>query len=821
MYILDHLQKDESDKWDLVFKDKDGKDVVQKSEGDQFCMSKLMFIKINRSDGEDAEIKSVVLGLQDQNEKLWNVYLFGDYMKETSPNRIKVIKKEKLYFDKKNPKSLKRFNAMPKSGEYGKKPDDQFGFSIEKKWKTLVGGIHVMSLKRGKKDELLIGTRNNGLLVLDEKRKRIKRLTVKSSDGKMPSNTVTAAARIADDIWIGTNKGLVIWDGLNFKNIDAFNELIAENIITDIETTNKRVFVGTTMGLTVMNKNGGWTTYTKEEGNLANNQITRIVATTKKMGKEKVILGTKKGAFIFNENECIPFEGTIAEDWINDIVIDRTKPGGVWFSFPGGVEKFPFEEETLAFTYATEKYTVENGLPEEWMKTVGMEVYRTIKGYSPKWLDATDPSTDTNLMDDPYVKILWVGGMKKIYSWNGVSWTDYDFAIHKIPGSIPQKIMVDNRHPKYASDNRIYVGTDKGVSVYKAEENFTGIPPFSGIVNPGNSDIHDFVKFQGDIWIATNTGPANLSQLILYHNGRPCNWPFYDNKILDLEVVDQTHLVGAIQNGGLFVYNGFDKPDIYDSETCGFPSDEITAIYYDSKNTMMYCGAKKSGALNERVFKFPFYEPEKWMWIDEEKNKPHEKRKHIGDARQQSTERVTGFAQVGEKLYIGTKGSGLYEVGPKAWKCYYVQPEASHGLEGNYIRKMIVDSFQNLWLATEEGLTRLMPDGKWETFKKGTTTSNLSEDDFFDIAIRDQNTFRIWGVTSGTFNRDCGIVAYFDGDSWWNFSGRNFRKVFNDFPHLWLWKKGLWIIKMSAVNLTHNGNLLIKGGMGSNAEVED
>ncbi|MCK5684564.1 hypothetical protein KAJ27_10595 [bacterium] len=808
MYVLDHLQKDSNGEWNLVFNDKDGNGVIKKEKDDPFCMSKLTFIKINREEESDeSKIDNVVLGLSDRFGNLWSVYLFGDYLKETSPNRIKIIRKDKLFFDKKNPESLKRFNSLSKPGEYGSSPDDQFGFLITKKWKTLVGGIFVMSLSRGKKDELLIGTRNSGLLLFDEKKKRIQRITVKSSDNKLPSDTVTATRRIDGDVWIGTNKGLIIWDGLNFKDVDAANGLIKENIITDIESTEKRIFVGTTMGLTVINKDGGWTSYTKENGLLANNQITRIVATTDNLGREKIIIGTKKGSFIFNVNGSIPFGGTIGDDWINDVVIDRIKPGGIWFCYPGGVEKFPFEEETLDYTYSTVKYQLSNGLPEGWIKTLGVESYLKIQGHSPKWIRASHSGSNSNIMDEPYKKILWVGGMKSIYSWDSVSWTEYDFEVHKIPGSKPQKILIDNGNLTYVSDNRIYLGTDKGLSVYKSEEKFPGIPPFTGIMIPNAPWVHDFIKYQGDMWIATNSGPANLSQLTLYSNNRPCRWPLYDNKIVDLEVVDQGHLIGAINNGGLFVYNGFGEPKIYDHENCKFPSDDITAVFYDSKNTMVYCAVKKCGSLNERLFKFPFHEPLKWEWVDDERNKPVENRKHMLDARYEATEKVTGFAKVGENLYVGTLGSGLYEIGPKLWKCYKDGVNTTHGVEGNYISKLKVDSFQNLWIGTDEGLTRMCPDGKWEIFKDGIPGCNLSQRCFLDFDFSDQTAFRIWGLTGGH-------VHFYDGNGWWNFVAPSFLKVYCDFPHLWLWKSGLWIIKMNAVNLTHHGELLIKGCRG-------
>jgi len=144
MYILDHLEKDGSDKWNLVFKDKDGKEIVQKSEGNQFCMSKLAFIKINRSGGENPEIESVVIGLQDRNEKMWSVYLFGDYVKETSPNRIKIIKKDKLYFDKKNPKSLKRFDRSSPP-DHKAAPFKPMGGSIPKRFERKVAKISAVS----------------------------------------------------------------------------------------------------------------------------------------------------------------------------------------------------------------------------------------------------------------------------------------------------------------------------------------------------------------------------------------------------------------------------------------------------------------------------------------------------------------------------------------------------------------------------------------------------------------------------------------------------------------------------------------------------
>jgi signal transduction histidine kinase/ligand-binding sensor domain-containing protein/DNA-binding response OmpR family regulator len=116
--------------------------------------------------------------------------------------------------------------------------------------------------------------------------------------------------------------------------------------------------------------------------------------------------------------------------------------------------------------------------------------------------------------------------------------------------------------------------------------------------------------------------------------------------------------------------------------------------------------------------------------------------------------RVLFYNQSNNTLYLGTEGGGLNAVSlddnhyPKKIKVYQKNNE-HNSLSNNYIRSIIKDSTQNIWIGTYEGLNKMIPDsisGDF-SFKTYTKTDGLPNN-MIQFIAEDGNQ-NLWIGTNG------------------------------------------------------------------------
>lgn len=684
------------------------------------------------------------------------------HLVEKSHEKVKIVQED---LD-----SLKRF-SNGKVVTSSKSKDGSSYYTYRKKWYGVVSDVNVMCMEKGEKGTLLIGTMENGLLIWDENTLKIRRITVENTGGLLPSNTITAICLAGKDIWIGTNKGMVIYDGLNFKPVFASDSTVSENVITDITAGHQKMFIGTAMGLTVVNNGGGWNQYNQEDGHLPNNQITRIIVKRNEEDtKEQVLLGTKKGAFEFNENGCQIIDDNLAQLWINDILVDDISPGGTLVCSSQGITRFPIDSETLRINYVPEIIGDQETIPDPWIKSMGME-------YIPDMLDSGESA---------YRKVLWAAGQQKLLFMEDGNWDEIDMALNKIPGSMPSKIVVDNGVLESEIDNKIYVATDKGVAVRKVIRRIENYPARCHINLNNMETVYDMVRFQGDVWFACEKGICNMTQLTLYDEK---NWNFYNSDVFDLELINDQYLLAAPKNGGILVYDGENHPVLMTKDQYGWPSDYFTALYYNSRDNLIYAGFDRSGAIGERILIIPFAEPERWKYLNTEMSKPKKERKLV-DARMLAPGEITCIRMSGENVYAGTIDSGMFVISDKGWSCE--RETDTHSIPDNKVRQLVPDQYGNVWAVTRNGLGRYTPDGKWEKYNSGKEGMVL--DDYHALAIQDEVAYRMWAGGTGHVD-DIGGLTYFNGKSFHCYGNSDLWPapiyyVFRDGNYLWVYLKG-------------------------------
>jgi ligand-binding sensor domain-containing protein len=116
-------------------------------------------------------------------------------------------------------------------------------------------------------------------------------------DNGLPSNTVRCVFKDSKGlIWIGTQSGLVRYDGKNFFVFDESTGLVANEVWSIVEDGFGNLWLGT-YGKGVVKYNGkSFTNYNTSNG-LAGNKIRRVYYSKK---KDRVFIGTENGLSIYN-----------------------------------------------------------------------------------------------------------------------------------------------------------------------------------------------------------------------------------------------------------------------------------------------------------------------------------------------------------------------------------------------------------------------------------------------------------------------------------------------------------------------------------------
>ncbi len=108
----------------------------------------------------------------------------------------------------------------------------------------------IYALAIGKNDRVWVGT-CNGLVLINQQRKIEKVFNM--SNSSIPNNVILCVAEDENGtIWIGSNRGLTSFDGKNWKTYTMANSNILENRIQELRVHNNKLYVGTSLGLSVI-----------------------------------------------------------------------------------------------------------------------------------------------------------------------------------------------------------------------------------------------------------------------------------------------------------------------------------------------------------------------------------------------------------------------------------------------------------------------------------------------------------------------------------------------------------------------------------------
>jgi len=76
----------------------------------------------------------------------------------------------------------------------------------------------------------------------------------KENSGLVDNLILSLAEDSFGNIWVGTNKGVSVFDGSKWKTYTAENSELVHNRVQTIKARSKKVYIGTTKGISVFEK---------------------------------------------------------------------------------------------------------------------------------------------------------------------------------------------------------------------------------------------------------------------------------------------------------------------------------------------------------------------------------------------------------------------------------------------------------------------------------------------------------------------------------------------------------------------------------------
>ncbi|MCB9346128.1 MAG: M4 family metallopeptidase [Lewinellaceae bacterium] len=435
-----------------------------------------------------------------------------------------------------------------------------------------------------------VGTRNQGLFLFDGA--LWVKHTIFNSDW-LPDNWIKEiTADASGNIWIGTNNGLVKYDGLENQAYYSFDGL-PSNSIEYIETDdNSTVWVATIEGLSKL-QDGTWTTYTTSNSPLPFNAIRGIT------------VDSAQGIWMitYPYSGLIHFDGV--DNWelyntdntpdlitnnMNQITIDHL--GHIWAgtvtTFNGSL-RYP-----LLLEFNGAEFTTYNpGLNERvdftkfhigtentfWIGSEDGLIKKTDESWSRQ--NVFGSSLPSNIINDFVIDRegdKWLGTNKGLVKISHAGWTIFNSSNSGLSSDFVYAITID------PFDN-IWVGTDKGVVRYNGN---TWLPFYLS-----NSSIRDIeIAPDGAIWFGGTRDfgyPAgDLAVLFKLENGL---WTEFSAFSHDLGNASQVKELEFDESGKLWV-GTYRNPN-------SFPGNDYRVFTFDGEafHQMIYGYVRGIGVL--------------------------------------------------------------------------------------------------------------------------------------------------------------------------------------------------------------------------------
>ncbi len=507
-------------------------------------------------------------------------------------------------------------------------------------------------------------------------------LNIWTADDGLPQNSVYSILQDSDGyIWLGTQEGLVRFDGIRFTVFDKRNTpAIRHNyIVTILEDRNRTLWIGTNGGGLIAYKNDQWKTYTIKDG-LSSDFISSLAEDN----TGNLWIGTNGGGLNrLSDGHFTVFttEQGLAHSTVYYCYPDRS--GRVWIGTANGLNVYDngkFITYTIANGLADNSISAiyEDNIGRVWIgtKTKGLSVYH--QGRFTNFTSRDGLSGDMiNYITQDRNGNIWIS--------TRIGLTRYTADGRFSRRTIQEGLTVN--HLKSILEDRegsLWIGTDGGGLYRLKDEKFINITTYDGLSYDMIRCIYEDRKKR--LLVGTSGGGLNILDgnhctILNTKNGLSHNmvWSVYEDP-------DGAYWIGT-DGGGITVYKD-GRLKYYNSKT-GLSHDNVRAIIGDRQNRI-WVGT---------VDGLNIYHQGKWSHYTVKDRLPHKTVYTIEEGRDGA-------------VWIGT-GGGLIRWRNDKWTYY----NTANGLSSDIVLTTYEDSEGVLWVGTDGGGLNRLKNDHWTIFR--------------------------------------------------------------------------------------------------------
>ncbi len=559
-----------------------------------------------------------------------------------------------------------------------------------------------------------------------------------TTENGLPQNTVQAIVQTQDGyLWIGTQEGLVRFDGLNFTVFDKENTpAFKSNDIRFLQQDRQgRLWISTSYGL-VCRHNGQFTSYTVSEG-LPHNSIGPVVEDV----SGNVWIGTDAGLVRFENGTFRTFtvEQGLARNAIQTLCA-RTN-GSVLVGTSAGVQSLSgdrFSTWSIPPDLLPANITAiaETKSGQLWLGTVdGLVSFDA--NMSPTGSIALTNRVNALLADRG--DVLWVataGGVVRLRNGSMERFT----STAGLSSNLVLSIFEDR-------EGSIWMGTEAGGLNLLKSKKFNTFTTREGLPN-------DLVKAiyqdpQGGVWIGSNGGG-----LTLFKNGKFTTWTTRDGLSSDVVLSLASDAAGTLWVGTPDGLNRF-RDGVFQVFTFadGLSNDLVRSVFVDRQG-VLWVGTRdglnsfhndefttyttQDGLANNFIGAI-FEDSKGNLWVGTlgglSKIKDGKFQTFTTKDGLSSNTVISLYEDAAGDLWIGTNGGGLNRLrGDK-----FVSFTNRNALGADVIYRILEDQQQNLWCSSNKGIFRVNK-AELERVANGSNTSVAPV---------------FYGPADGTLTREC------------------------------------------------------------------